>query len=64
MPGGGRCAEEGEGGGEQVHEQRGDAGGAGQQPAPDDKDGLRQRAEAGRAQSQARRPGGGAQACH
>ena len=33
--------------GEQVLEQRGDFGGVGQEPETDDKDGFRQRAEAG-----------------
>ncbi len=64
LQGGGRRPQEGEDGGEQVHEQRGDAGGAGQEPAPDEQDGDGQRVEAGRAEPEAGRAGGRAEASH
>ena len=62
LEGRGQHHEGGEGGGKQVHEQRGHHRGAGQEPARHHQDGARQRTEAGRAQPEARRAGERAQA--
>merc|ERR1712130_363364 len=61
LQGGSQHPEEGEGCREHLHEQRGHPGGAGQEPEGIHQDGCGQRAEAGRAEQEARCAGGRAQ---